>query len=268
MESSKKIRHVIPVSGGKDSAAMCVLLHKELPDAEYVFCDTGSELRETYTYLDKIEKTLGIKIIRLGQDAPFDDLLEKRKNYLPSPRARWCTVEMKIKPFEKHCGKVDPITSYVGIRYDEAKRKGYFNTRFPNIQPAYPFIDRKIDLQGVKNLLEDSGLGMPTYYRWRTRSGCYFCFFQRRIEWVNLSEEHPDLFEKACAYEEKSGYNKEGRKFTWIKGKTLRELIKDKEAIKERHERKMAREKMKNNQLTLEDVLDKESSERCDTCHI
>lgn len=194
--------------------------------------------------------------------------MSKRKNFLPSPRARWCTVEMKIKPFEKHCGKKDQISSYIGIRADEAKRQGYFNPSYPNIKPVYPFIEEGIDLEGVKKLLKESGLGMPTYYSWRTRSGCYFCFFQRRVEWVNLSEEHPDLFEKACAFEEQSGYNREGRKFTWIKGKTLKELIKDKDGIKRRHEAKMARAKAKNAQITMEDILDKENSERCDTCHV
>ena len=95
------MRHIVPVSGGKDSAAMCVLLHKRLPDAEYVFCDTGAELKETYDYLAKIERTLGIMIVRLGADKPFGDWLKKHKNYLPSPRARWCTINMKIKPFER-----------------------------------------------------------------------------------------------------------------------------------------------------------------------
>ena len=33
----------------------------------------------------------------------------------------------------------------------------------------------------------------PAYYDWRTRSGCYFCFFQRRIEWVGLKERYPEL---------------------------------------------------------------------------
>lgn len=267
------MRHIVPVSGGKDSAAMCVLLHKRLPDAEYVFCDTGSELRETYDYLSKIERTLGIMIVRLGAERPFDKWLEYHKNYLPSPRARWCTIQMKIKPYERYCGD-DHITSYIGIRADEAKRKGYFNPKKPHIKAAYPFIDEGIDLEGVQKLLTDSGLGMPSYYRWRTRSGCFFCFFQRRVEWVNLAEEHPDLFEKACEYEEKSGYNKEGRKFTWVQGMTLRELLGKKEAIKARFEKKVAREKAKkeNKQMTLVDlvdkVLDKESSQKCDTCHI
>ena len=265
------MRHIVPVSGGKDSAAMCVLLHKRLPDAEYVFCDTGAELKETYEYLAKIEKTLGIMIVRLNEDKPFGAWLKHHHNLLPSPRKRWCTIVMKIKPFERYCGN-DDITSYIGIRADEARRKGYFNAKKPNIKAAYPFIDEGIDLEGVKKLLSDSGLGMPTYYDWRTRSGCYFCFFQRRIEWVNLSEKHPDLFEKACEFEEQSGYKNEGRHFTWVQGMTLRELVKKKDKIKQNHEMKILTKKQKDSQLNLFDlrdkVLDEENSDRCDTCHI
>ena len=35
----------------------------------------------------------------------------------------------------------------------------------------------------------------------RSRSGCYFCFFQQKIEWVWLYEQHPDRFAKAMEYE-------------------------------------------------------------------
>jgi hypothetical protein len=52
----------------------------------------------------------------------------------------------------------------------------------------------------VSRNLEESGLGLPSDYSWRTRSGCYFCFFQRRTEWVGLLEHHPGLYEKAKGY--------------------------------------------------------------------
>lgn len=246
-----RLRHIVPVSGGKDSAALCVLLHKRLPEAEYVFCDTGAELRETYDYLAKIERTLGIMIVRLGQEKSFEEWLAYHKNYLPSKRARWCTPRMKIKPFEKYCGK-DDIVSYVGIRADEASRKGYFNGKKKNIKVVYPFIDEGIDLEGVKKLLSDSGLGLPSYYRWRTRSGCYFCFFQRRVEWMNLHDEHPDLFDKAVEFEERSGYNKEGKQFTWVRGVSLKELLAKKDKIKARYAKKVL----------------KESKSKCNVCHI
>ena len=59
-----EVRHIVSVSGGKDSAALAVYLkthHPEIP-AEYVFCDTGTELPETYEFLDRMEAVLGIEI--------------------------------------------------------------------------------------------------------------------------------------------------------------------------------------------------------------
>jgi 3'-phosphoadenosine 5'-phosphosulfate sulfotransferase (PAPS reductase)/FAD synthetase len=43
------------LSGGKDSTALAILLHKEIPEMEYFFCDTHRELPETYEYLDRIK---------------------------------------------------------------------------------------------------------------------------------------------------------------------------------------------------------------------
>ncbi|KPW44814.1 putative phage-related protein [Pseudomonas syringae pv. antirrhini] len=64
---------------------------------------------------------------------------------------------------------------------------------------------------------------MPPYTKWgRTRSGCYFCFYQQKIEWVKLKETHPDLYEKAKEYE--VPFEKTGNFFTWSQGESLAEL--------------------------------------------
>ena len=52
-----------------------------------------------------------------------------------------------------------------------------------------------VGAERVFEILESSGVGVPKYYEWRSRSGCTFCFFQRKIEWVRLKEKHPDAFE-------------------------------------------------------------------------
>ena len=49
-------------------------------------------------------------------------------------------------------------------------------------------------MEGVRRILDESGVGLPSYYEWRTRSGCYFCFFQRTAEWVGLLGETPNSF--------------------------------------------------------------------------
>lgn len=66
--SKKAIRHILGLSGGKDSTALAILLHKEIPEMEYFFCDTHKELPETYQYLDRIKARLGIQINYLESD--------------------------------------------------------------------------------------------------------------------------------------------------------------------------------------------------------
>src|SRR5262245_29115957 len=127
---------------------------------------------------------------------------------------------------------------YVGIRADEDTRKAYIPTK-PNITAAYPFRENGIDQDGVRRILEDSGLGYPKYYEWRTRSGCYFCFFQRRAEWVGLLEHHPTLFEAAKEYEKID--EEAGERYTWNQKESLEELSRPDrvQEIKERHEREI-----------------------------
>lgn len=249
----KNRRQVCPLSGGKDSTAMAVFLHNRIPNIEYVFSDTGAELPETYEYLDKIEAFLGKKIIRLNIDKTFDYLMKKHSNYLPSIRARWCTVEMKIKSFERYIGN-DLIESYIGIRADE-HREGYISSH-ENIIPRYPFKEFDINFEDVQKILDNSGLGLPKYYQWRSRSGCYFCFFQKKIEWVGLLERHPELFKKAKNYE-KMGYAGEGTAFTWIEGYPLEMIERDKQKIKDRHQSRMSQEYKKSKDTTLESVFKK-----------
>ena len=128
---------------------------------------------------------------------------------------------MKIKPFEAFVGD-DPVISYVGIRADE-NRQGYKSNK-ETITPVFPFVEDGIMRGDVFNILEKS-VGVPKYYDWRSRSGCYFCFFQRESEWLGLKRKHPKLFERAKAFEEESGNG-----FTWRQGATLDEVVAKAEA--------------------------------------
>lgn len=266
--SEKPVRHILGLSGGKDSTALAVLLHKEVPQMEYFFCDTHKELPETYDYLERIKARLGIKIHYLSAKRGFDHWLDVHGGLLPSPKMRWCTVMMKIKPLEEFIGD-DATISYIGIRADE-NRDGYISTN-PNITPVYPFKERGLVKADIIRILEDSGIGLPDYYRWRSRSGCFFCFFQRKYEWVRLAEEHPDLFAEAVRYEEE---HRDGRNYTWIQGETLLELLERKDEIIAEHEKSMAKEQSKstsNRPLAevLSSVLDEEDDELpCLVCHV
>ncbi|MES0491241.1 MAG: phosphoadenosine phosphosulfate reductase family protein [Leptospirales bacterium] len=258
-DRQKKQRHVLGLSGGKDSAALAIYLHDKVPDMEYFFCDTHKELDETYEFLDKLKARLGIHIEYLSADKGFDHWLELYNGFLPSAQQRWCTIQMKIKPLEAFIGDDEAIT-YVGIRADE-NREGYISKK-SNIRPRYPFMYDGIEKPDVIRILDESGIGMPAYYQWRSRSGCYFCFFQRKYEWVMLAKNHPDLFEKAKAYEQK---HSDGRTYNWVEGETLDELLLRKDRIISDNQKRVAREsKNKPNKPlheVLADVLDEEDDE-------
>ncbi len=198
------------------------LEHFRHEGVEYVFCDTQKELPETYEYLARLEAELGSKIIHLNAKAGFDHWHKVFGGYLPSPQNRWCTKMLKLKPFEAHVGD-DNVVSYVGLRADE-DRVGYIS-RKPNIKTRYPLKEAGIDYDGVIRILEDSGLGLPTFMKWgRTNSGCTFCFFQTPFEWAKLLETYPEYFKEAMDYEtiDPSDPNK---MFTWMEGAPLSSLL-------------------------------------------
>jgi len=158
----RKVRHVLGISGGKDSAALAIYMKDNYPeiDIEYYTADTGKELDETYKLIDNLEVYLGKKIIRLtgasnSPELPFDHFLKMYGGYLPSSNARWCTKNLKLVPFEKFVGN-DPVVSYVGIRGDE-DREGYISKK-SNIQSIFPFRKNIWSEDVVNKLLANSNI--------------------------------------------------------------------------------------------------------------
>lgn len=250
------MRHILGISGGKDSAALAIYLSQKTdwryfanlmsafgldeeakkielqatpPRIEYFFTDTGKELPEVYEYLRVLEAHLKSEISFLPKNLendhgnPFDHfLVAEHGGLLPSRRQRWCTYKMKLLPMEKFVNG-DLAVNYVGIRADEEARVKLSSR--PNITAVYPFVEDGMARPDVFKLLGDS-VGIPKYYEWRSRSGCYFCFFQRKNEWLGLRQRHPDLFRKAMEYEENTYDPNTGRMYTWMDKMSLRELDK------------------------------------------
>jgi 3'-phosphoadenosine 5'-phosphosulfate sulfotransferase (PAPS reductase)/FAD synthetase len=137
------VRHVLGISGGKDSAALAIYMKEKYPNLKIDFynSDTGCELEETEQLINRLESVLGhIARLKAAQGSPeptpFHHFYKSSGGYLPSPQARWCKQKMKLAEFEKFVGDA-PTISYVGIRGDE-EREGYVSTR-PNIQAIFPF---------------------------------------------------------------------------------------------------------------------------------
>jgi len=160
-----EIKHVLGISGGKDSAALAIYMSRKHSDVnvEYYTCDTGKELTETYDLINKLNSVLG-KNIRLYKSIdelnspeknPFDHFLAMYGGYLPSATARWCTGKMKLEPFENEIGTT-PTISYVGIRGDE-NREGYISKK-ENIQSIFPFRKNIWSEDVMKKFLANSNI--------------------------------------------------------------------------------------------------------------
>lgn len=375
-----ELRQVLGLSGGKDSTALAIYLKKNYPSIkmEYYFCDTGKELDDTYRLIDSLESYLGPIKRLISEEAaksdkdPFDYFYNLYRGYLPSAQARWCTKELKLRPFENFIGK-DNAISYVGIRGDE-DREGYISQK-SNIQTIFPFrrniwsedvinkvlyndnrefladlyvshfsgvkldkvkavvlepfevtknwgkthrnrhkkLNQLLDLgvvpfnrvafemlkelkyplafeedyplleneeilvrDDIFRLLEESGVGLPAYYHKvefelngekgeyaRSRSGCFFCFFQQKIEWIWLYEQHPDLFQKAMKYEN------EDEGFFWNQNERLEDIIHPirMAQIKREHLNRKSKEGAKNSKYLMDILVDTES-DGCAACFI
>jgi hypothetical protein len=144
-----------------------------------------------------------------------------------------------------------------------------------SLEEDYPLLYNEDVLvrDDIFRLLRESEVGVPGYYEKmdyevdgqtgqyaRSRSGCYFCFFQQKIEWVWLYEQHPDLYSQAMVYENE----KEG--FTWNQNESLKDLIHPNRIhdIKSEHLNRMDREKAKGSKYLLDKVIDAEKD--CIAC--
>lgn len=260
------MRHVIPISGKDSLATALVMLDRHLP-FELYFNDVGAELPETYAWLDLVEKTLNLPMTRVG--VSLVERIAHH-NMLPSAGKRFCTKETKIQPMERYFGD-DEVTVYFGIRADEQRAgykttKDNITCRYPLVEEGIGleqvlkmvdacglrpprFLWRRLKEAVMRSMTDRYEQGteleqkpdevitsLPAWFHdqlfaWRSRSNCYFCFFQRMYEWAGLLEHHPDLFDEAERIERETGAGRVKDEFTWVQGFPLRLVRKHAEVI-------------------------------------
>jgi hypothetical protein len=193
------MKHIVALSGGKDSTAMALRLAEVEPqDYEYIITPTGNELPDMVLHWKKLGLMLGkpLKPITGGQSLQG---LIRRWNALPNWRQRWCTRELKIEPFETYIlglmNEGDEVMAYVGLRADETQgdRKGA-DYKF-EVGQRYPLREWGWGIAEVYTYLEEKGVVIPE------RTDCAMCFFQTIAEWWRLWRFHPEQYAEAEEYE-------------------------------------------------------------------
>ena len=200
------MKHIVSFSGGKDSTAMLlIMLEREYPIDEIIFCDTGKEFPALYRHIDKIEEYINRPITIINGDKTFDYWMfnhEKtkgkhigKKGYgWPDNLARWCTSKLKINILNKYIKEKykNDYIEYVGIAYDEFKR--YEKTQ--NGHKKYPLIEWKITEGMALKYCYDKGFDWEGLYTHFDRVSCWCCPLKNQRELYMLYSFYPELWEE------------------------------------------------------------------------
>ena len=201
-------KHVVGLSGGKDSTALALwLVENEPREYEFICNETGNELPEMRAHWARLEVLLGQPLKRVRHTSDLLQLCEEQQA-LPNFRMRWCTRILKIEPTIAYMEALpEGSVLYVGLRADEEPRRGIFGEdltiRFPMREIGWTEAD-------VWRYLAKKGVSIPE------RTDCALCPYQRLGEWKALWENYPDKWAEGVALEKKTGhtFRSDGRD-TW-----------------------------------------------------
>lgn len=216
---------IVSFSGGKDSQACLIYAVKNYgaKNITAVFCDTGWEHPDTYKHITSVCDTMQVELMTLKPDYDFVSLAMK-KNRFPSTKARFCTVELKIKPMIDYVLSLKESCIIIqGIRSSESYARSqmedecmYFKEYFtPRInkqgKSVYNTYRKKDVIEWCKNydasvnrplfdcssqdvidiILNANQKPNPLYYKGYSRVGCFPCIMCRKKEILHLMDDEP-----------------------------------------------------------------------------
>lgn len=208
----------ISFSGGRTSAYMLWRIldaNNGLPANTVVcFANTGKEMEQTLEFVRDCEKNFNVPItwIEFRDDEekyavvnfatasrngePFEAIVKKR-NYLPNPVTRFCTIELKIRAMARHLvsvGLAEKMShaehmSILGIRADEPRRAAKIEDK-----SRIPLFLDGVTAQKVGEFWESMpfNLNLPNINGKTLHGNCDLCFLKGKDQIMSLIKESPD----------------------------------------------------------------------------
>jgi 3'-phosphoadenosine 5'-phosphosulfate sulfotransferase (PAPS reductase)/FAD synthetase len=190
-------RHIVGLSGGKDSTAMALRLAEVEPRPyEFICNETGNELPEMRAHWRKLEELLQAPITPVRH---VKDLIGacREEHLLPNVFRRWCTRILKIEPTIAFFKELDADSVlYVGLRADEESRRGLYGE---DVQVDFPMRRWGWGESDVWGYLDKRGVSIPD------RTDCGLCPYQRLGEWRTLYFQNRAAYDEGVALEKEFG---------------------------------------------------------------
>lgn len=195
------MKHVVCLSGGKDSTALALRLAEVEPrEYEYLITPTGNELPMMIDHWKRLAELLGkpLTVRTTGQGLVA---VIKKNGVIPNHAIRWCTRTLKIEVAQMYFAVNTPCVSYVGLRADEDEtvRRGMYG-EIEGLTKRYPLREWRWKLKDVLAYLESKQVSIPA------RTDCALCFHQRIGEWWNLWRDYPAYFKQGEELEIETGH--------------------------------------------------------------
>lgn len=211
----------VSFSGGRTSAYMLwrvLEANGGLPDGAHVcFANTGKEDEATLQFVDRCSKEWSVPIIWLEYQIedpgwrivtfesasrngePFEALI-KKKNYLPNPVTRFCTVDLKIKPLAKYARHLgwDEWDNLIGIRADEPRRVAKIRANpsdgVKGVTRLLPLATDGISKQDISKFWSSQtfDLQLPNINGVTFHGNCDLCFLKGAHQIMSLIAEKPE----------------------------------------------------------------------------
>lgn len=216
---------VVSFSGGETSAFMLRKILDayggQLPDdALVLFNNTGLEHEETLRFVQRVSEDWDVDVRWLEYRGPqafevvdFEsasragepfDLLINEKGYLPTPVARVCTSNLKMRTgihYLRSLGWTD-WDNAIGLRADEPRRATRIRSDYGSETPICPMYHAGDSLREVEAYwsAQPWRLGIPRYL-----GNCCGCFLKSRKRLETIGLDHPELLEWWARTEERVG---------------------------------------------------------------
>ncbi len=218
--------NIVSFGAGQNSTAMIIMMKNEgIRIDEIIFAETGNEMPETYIFLKEFKRWCKKNSLKYTTvKSKLGDLKKhyEEKKIIPYRMFRSCTDKFKVRPIHKYLKEkygTKQINIFMGIASDEKHRAKLKERK--NVTYLYPLIEKEIDRKGCIEIIKKEGMSVPV------KSGCYFCPFQPKKEWVKLYEKYPELFEGCILFEKNGRAYPEGNLMGNMTLETLKKILKE-----------------------------------------
>lgn len=219
----KQVLQVFSSGGGTQSTAIAALIVQgKLPKPDFaVIANTGREIPTTWEYLEQVTMpalaSVGVEMVRIPQAGFVSKFAEgefhasgslllpafSNQNGQPAKLPGYCSNEWKRRVVDRWLASVGvkriDCRKWIGFSFDET-------TRILRMQNGddykagliwFPLVDG-IPVRRHEAISIVRKMGWPT----PPRSRCWMCPNQSDLEWAEVKENHPQLFQAAIALDE------------------------------------------------------------------